>query len=103
MPPNAARIQAVMATAGANREVALVYDSGTATGVKGGVSKSAQFEIEGYRDNYNYSVWIDADAFASEPKSTHSLTVDGEQRTILGVFPDSIGGLIRLDIGGRNG
>ncbi|MDD5596919.1 MAG: hypothetical protein PHV82_03175 [Victivallaceae bacterium] len=101
MPPSIERIRAIRARAAAGREVTLIYGAETATGLKGGITEDRSWEIQGYLDEYNISVWVDADAFEAELKSRQTISVDGEIRRILGVKPDSVGALIRLDLGAR--
>jgi hypothetical protein len=103
MPPNPARIQAVLAAAAAGREVELSYgDNYDAYGVRGGITAETEWQLQGYREDYRFSIFIAADAFPEIPRKTRRITVDGEERRILGVWPDSIGALIRLDVGGLN-
>jgi hypothetical protein len=71
------------------------------TGLKGGVSEKSDYQIQGYREEYEFSVWIEADDFTSAPKPGRTITVDSVVRRILGVKPDSIEAMIRLDLGAR--
>jgi len=105
MPPQITRIQQIFGkTKTGKREVTLAYGSETGkTGLKGGVSKDNQFEIQGYKEQYLFSVWVDADTFTAELIPTKSITVDGVVRRILGAKPDGAGALIRMDLGGRYG
>jgi len=103
MPPKTDRIQAIFQKAGASRAVTLVYGSQTVTGLSGGIDKDNIFEIQGYVEHYSRSVWVQADAFTADPVATKSITVDGVTHRILGVRPDGIRALIRLDLGARYG
>jgi len=103
MPPNVDRVRRIRRRAAAGREVAISYNDTDATALQGGTSKDAAFQIEGYRERYRFSIWIDSDAFSTTPRETTRMTVAGEERMILGVFPDSIGAMIRIDLGERYG
>lgn len=104
MPPKVERILKIFEKAKTGRTVTLAYGSETGkTGLKGGVSASNAFEIQGYKEQYLFSVWVDADAFTAELVPTKSITVGGVVRRILGTKPDGAGALIRLDLGGRYG
>lgn len=103
MPPKISRIQQIAENARANRAVTLVYKNVTKTGLKGGITQSNEWEVQGYSEQYDFSVWINADAFATIPETDDRITVDNTTRRILGVRPDSIGALIRLDLGGKYG
>ena len=103
MPPSVERIRAIRAKAAAGRKVELVYGLEDGTGLKGGITEESSWEIQGYIEDYNFSIWIDADEFETEPKTTDKITVDGEIKRILGTKPDSMGALIRLDLGGKYG
>jgi hypothetical protein len=92
-----------MSAASDGREVTIVFGLETASGLKGGVTEQNEWQIQGYKEDYQISVWIDADAFENTPESSDSITVDGTVKRVLGVHPDSIGALIRLDLGGRYG
>ena len=104
MPPKITRIQHIFEKAQAGRTVTLAYGSETGkTGLKGGVSKENAMEIQGYQEQYLFSVWVDADTFTAEIVPTKSMTVDGVVRRILAAKPDGLGALIRVDLGGRYG
>lgn len=101
MPPNIARLRAIVAAASTGRTVAVAYLSGTTTGTRGGITERDEFQIQGYKEHYQFSVWIDASSLDPMPSRTKTVQIDGEDRTVLGVMPDSLGAKVRLDIGGR--
>ena len=103
MPPKIDRIQEIYSKAGINRTVTLVYDGQTKTGLSGGVKKENFFQIQGYQEQYLFSIWIKSGLFTTEPVATKAITVDGNERRILNVIPDGVNALIRLDLGGRYG
>jgi hypothetical protein len=103
MPPTVDRIRAIRARAASGREVTLVYAAETASGLKGGISEKSSWEIQGFVEDYNFSIWVDAEAFDAELKTAQPITVDNEVRRILNVRPDALGALIRIDVGRRYG
>ena len=101
MPPSIDRIRAIRAKAAKGREVVLIYGLETGTGLKGGITEATSWEIQGYTEDYNFSIWVDANEFEAELKTANKITVDGEVKRILGTKPDSMGALIRLDLGSK--
>lgn len=100
MPPKIDRIREVMTKASAGREVAIVFDNQTRSGLKGGITENNSWQIQGYVEEYKLSIYIHANAFSTTPKAQESISIDGEMMRILAVYPDSLGALIRLDLGG---
>jgi hypothetical protein len=83
----------------AERTVQATFGGETYDVLSGGVSQDVTWQIQGYRAEYNFSIWIEADI---EPPAVHStILVDGKTRRVLGVRPDAIGALIRVDLGGK--
>ena len=78
----------------------MIYNDLKTTGLKGGVSEDSAWQIQGYRSEYQTSVWFEFGALGSVESRTQ-ISVDGETKRILGVFPDSLGALTRIDIGDR--
>jgi len=104
MPPKITRIQHIFEKAQAGRTATLAYGSETGkTGLRGGVSRENALEIQGYQEQYLFSVWVEADTFTAEIVPTKSMTVDGVVRRILAAKPDGMGALIRIDFGGLYG
>jgi hypothetical protein len=99
MPPKPDIIRRRFESANKNRAVTLVYNGVTASGLRGGISEQAEWQVNTYRSRYMFSVWVDAEAYAPTPITSKTVDVDGTTRRILGVWPDSIGALIRLDLG----
>jgi hypothetical protein len=99
VPPNVTRIRQIMAKARQGREAALVYIGQSATGLIGAVDKDLSWQIQGYQDEYSVSVWVDADAFTTEPAATRTISVNGNNRRILAVYTDTLGAFVRLDLG----
>lgn len=59
-------------------------------------------EIEGYRAQYNCSVWLlSADALTTIPQATASVTLAGTTRRVLGTWADSLGATVRIDLGAK--
>ena len=100
--PKASRIIQKFKKARSGREVTVTFDGLTITGLQGGLREDAVWQTQGYQDEYERSIWIDAAAFDDKPEALQAIIVDGTTRRILGVWPDSLGALIRLDIGGRH-
>ena len=91
-----------MAKAQKGRTVVVAFGEGNeTTGTQGGITERDEFQIQGYRDHYQYSVWIEAGSLDPMPTRTRTVLIDDDERTVLGVLPDSIGAFVRLDIGGR--
>lgn len=103
MPPNPTRIRQVLAAASRGREVTLTYGGEDATGVRGGLTDRDEWQIQGYKQDYQFSVLLAADAFSPQPRKGETVAIGGETRRILGAWPDSIEALVRLDLGGRYG
>ncbi len=99
MPPKPAIILRKFSKAKEGRAVTLVYASATASGLRGGISEQSEWQVNTYRSRYMFSVWVEATAFSPAPITSKTVTVDGDTMRILGVWPDSIGSLIRLDLG----
>jgi len=89
-----------MQRASTNRSVSVTYGSSTTTGLKGGIDKDALIEIEGYRELYSFSVWVNAGSI-SDPKTGKTIKIANDDLRILGTAPDSIGAMIRIDVGSK--
>lgn len=103
MPPTVAQIQAVFDKQVEhgkqnNRTVSVTYSGTTKNGIKGGVDNDSEWQIQGYKQNYDTSVWVKTTDFP-EFEDKQSIQINGNDRRILGVHPDGMGALTRLDIG----
>ena len=99
--PNIKNILKKFNKAKGGRSVDVDYNGITGTGLKGGLSKENAWQMEGYAERYETSVWLDAERFASV-EALRQIKIDGVNARILGVRPDSLGALIRIDIGNIN-
>jgi len=101
MPINVTRVQQIAQRARTGREVTIAFGNQTGKkGLKGGVTKLTEWQVQGYAARYEFSVWIAANTFTPPPETDDKITVDTVSRRVLGVHPDSVGALIRLDLGG---
>lgn len=103
MPVNIDRVRAIMTRASTGREVTLIYATETKTGLKGGITEQNSWQIQGFIEDYKFSVYVHANAFTSELEAQKTIYVDDKSMRILAVNPDSVGALIRLDLGGLYG
>ena len=100
--PKASRILKVFAKASSNRQVTVTYEGDTTSGLRGGLTDDTEWQIQGYRSDYSFSVWIDSNELSTRLVTGRRITVDGEAMRILGVRPDTLNVLTRIDIGGTN-
>ena len=84
----------------AGRTVSATYSSKTANGFRGVIEADKSFLLEGYRDEYDFSIWVLDGALGTVTPKTQ-ITVAGSTRRVLGVSPDGTDALIRIDIGAK--
>lgn len=98
--PSVERIRQIMDKAREGRTVDIEYEGEAGKGLQGGLTADTEWQIQGYRRSYSFSVWIHANEFEADIRDGNRIKIDGTEYRILGNQPDSIGAEIRLDIGG---